>query len=144
MKALMTMIAATAISANVALAAGKTHLVALHVDENDPAKMSLVLNNAENIDSDYRSQGDETKIEIVAYGPGLNMFVKGKSPVAQRIAAMALEHENFTFSACGNTLAKMEKKVGHKVPLISEATIVPSGAVRLIELQQQGYAYLRP
>jgi len=28
--------------------------------------------------------------------------------------------------------------------LLSEAKVVPSGVVRLMELQKQGYAYIRP
>ena len=38
----------------------------------------------------------------------------------------------------------MKKKSQKDVPLLSEATVVPSGAVRLMELQAEGYAYLRP
>jgi intracellular sulfur oxidation DsrE/DsrF family protein len=38
----------------------------------------------------------------------------------------------------------MEKREGKPVPLIAEATIVPAGVVRLMELQEQGYAYVKP
>ena len=38
----------------------------------------------------------------------------------------------------------MIKKAGKDVPLMSEATMVPSGVVRLMELQADGYAYVRP
>jgi intracellular sulfur oxidation DsrE/DsrF family protein len=38
----------------------------------------------------------------------------------------------------------MEAKSGQPVPLMSEAVVVPSGVVRLIELQEEGYAYVRP
>jgi intracellular sulfur oxidation DsrE/DsrF family protein len=57
---------------------------------------------------------------------------------------MALEMENISFSACLNTVEAMKQKSQKDVPLISEASVVPSGAVRLMELQQEGYAYLRP
>jgi intracellular sulfur oxidation DsrE/DsrF family protein len=30
------------------------------------------------------------------------------------------------------------------VPIIAEATIVPAGVVRLVELQEQGYSYIKP
>ena len=127
-----------------ALAAGKTHYVAIHVDENDPAVMNMALNNAQNVNAYYASQGDEVFIEMVTYGPGLNMLVAGKSPVEQRVAAMSLEMDNISFAACGNTHQKMVEKAGMDVPLMSEAVVVPSGVVRLIELQEQGYAYVRP
>jgi intracellular sulfur oxidation DsrE/DsrF family protein len=38
----------------------------------------------------------------------------------------------------------MEKTVGKAVPIVSEATIVLSGVVRLMELQEQGWSYVRP
>lgn len=128
----------------MALAEGVTHKVAIHVDQNDPAVMNMALNNAQNVSNYYASKGDEVIIELVAYGPGLNMFVEGKSPVADRLAVMALEMPTLTFSACGNTHDAMKKKAGGDVPLLSEANVVPSGVVRLIELQEQGYAYVRP
>ena len=139
-----TALLALVLTATTALAEGKAHFVAIHVDENDPQVMNMALNNAKNVASYYESQGDTVTIELVAYGPGLTMLVADKSPVADRISAMSLEIENLSFAACGNTLNAMSAKVGHDVALMSEATVVPSGVVRLIELQEQGYAYVRP
>ncbi len=139
------MLAATvALAPLAAWAEGKTHYLTIHVDENDPAVMNMALNNAQNVHNHYTEQGDTVVIELVAYGPGLNMYVDGTSPVSDRISAMSLGMENISFAACGNTLAAMEKKAGHSVALMSEAKVVPSGVVRLIELQEQGYSYVRP
>jgi len=57
---------------------------------------------------------------------------------------MSLEYSSLSFSACENTLAGMSKREGKEVPLMKEAKSVPSGVVRLIELQEQGWSYLRP
>ena len=140
-------VATTALALSLAtgaLAEGKTHYVAIHVNQNDPQVMNMALNNAANVNSYYEAQGDDVVIEMVAYGPGLNMLVPGKSPVADRISAMSLELENLSFAACGNTHRKMSEKAGKDIVLMEEASIVPSGVVRLIELQEQGYAYVRP
>ncbi len=118
--------------------------VAIHVDENDPARMNLVLNNANNIVAHYQGQGQEVEVQIVAYGPGLHMLRADTSPVADRISQMALEHTNVSFQACNNTLQAMQRQAGAEIALLSEAHVVPSGAVHLIELQGQGWAYLRP
>ncbi|MAQ44596.1 MAG: hypothetical protein CL812_01845 [Confluentimicrobium sp.] len=118
--------------------------VAIHVDENDPARMTMALNNAANIEAYYAEQGQEVEIEIVTYGPGLHMLRADTSPVADRIATMSLEYPDMVFSACENTIAGMERQSGETVSLIDEAVKVPSGAVRLIELQNEGWAYLRP
>lgn len=128
----------------LAYAEGAKHYVAIHVDQNDPAVMNMALNNAKNVNNYYASIGDEVTIELVAYGPGLNMFVEGKSPVADRISVMSLEMDNISFAACGNTHRAMSKKAGKDVPLLEDVAMVPSGVVRLIELQEQGYAYVRP
>ena len=128
----------------VAQAEGMMHKLAIHVDENDPQVLNMALNNAQNVASHYKDMGDEVTIEIVAYGPGLHMFVPGKSPVADRISTMALEMDHLTFAACGNTLRAMSQKAGAEVTLMEEAVVVPSGVVRLMELQEAGYSYIRP
>ncbi len=140
-------IATTALALTMATGAwaeGVVHYVAIHVDQNDPKVMNMVLNNVQNIDKYYESVGDTVEIEVVAYGPGLMMYVEGKSPVADRISVLGLKMDNLSFSACGNTHRKMSEKAGKQIVLMDEATVVPSGVVRLIELQENGYAYVRP
>lgn len=125
-------------------APAKVHKVAIQVDENDKKVMNLALNNASNVLQYYKSKGQKVIVEIVTYGPGLHMLRADTSPVKDRIAPMALEHSNLTFAACANTRANMAKAEEKDVPLISEAKLTPSGVVRLMELQGQGYAYIRP
>jgi hypothetical protein len=120
------------------------HRLAIHVDDNDPRAMNLALNNAKNVLDYYQAKGETVAVEIVAYGPGLHMLRADTSPVKQRIGEMSLSAPEITFAACGNTQAKMAKAEGKDVPLLSEAHLVPSGVVRLMELQEQGYSYLRP
>jgi intracellular sulfur oxidation DsrE/DsrF family protein len=126
-----------------AQAADTVHKIAFHVDQSDPAIMNMALNNVQNVRNYYTKKGEAVEIEVVAYGPGLKMYT-ADSPVAQRIASMAIEIDNLAFSACGNTHRAMSEKAGKEVKLLPEAGIVPSGVVRLVELQEQGYAYVRP
>lgn len=128
------------------LAADKEHRVAIHVDQNDPAVMNLALNNATNIMDYYKSKNETVQVEIVTYGPGLNMLRADTSPVQDRIkqAVDASFPSSIKFSACENTRQGMEKREGKSISLVSQAESVPSGAVRLIELQEQGWSYLRP
>lgn len=123
--------------------AADAHKLAIHVDENDPAVMNLALNNAQNVEAYYAAKGEDVVVEIVTYGPGLNMY-RDDSPVKDRISAMSLEYEDMKFSACGNTHQKMSEKAGKEIALLSEAKIVPSGVIRLMELQEEGYSYLKP
>ena len=121
-----------------------TNKVAIQVNQNDKAVMDLALNNAKNIIDYYKEKGETVAIEIVTYGPGLHMLRADTSPVKERIAPMSLENPNLKFIACGNTQANQSKAEGKPVTLISEANVTPSGVVRLMELQKQGYAYIRP
>ncbi len=133
------------VAATAPAQAGETmHKVAIHVDEADPKRMNMALNNVKNVRKYYDSVGEEVMIELVAYGPGLHMLRADTSPVATRIATMALEIDNLVFSACGNTHSKMSKKSGKDIKLLSEARMVKSGVVQLIALQEQGYSYVRP
>ena len=85
-------------------------------------------------------------VDVVTYGPGLHMLRDDTSPVKDRIKRlkdMAFPSK-IQFSACGNTKDNMEKKEGRTVSVMSEAVVVPSGVVRLMELQEKGWSYVRP
>ena len=120
------------------------HKLAIQVAENNPQLMNLALNNARNVVEYYKSKGEEVAVEIVTFGPGLHMLRDDTSPVKQRISAMALETPDVTFIAFANTQANMSKQDSKPVTLISEAKVMPSGVVRLMDLRSRGYAYLRP
>jgi intracellular sulfur oxidation DsrE/DsrF family protein len=125
--------------------AAPAHKVAIQVSQNDKAQMDLALNNARNVIEHYKRKGEAVAVEIVTYGPGLHMLRADTSPVKDRIAPMSLENPGLKFIACANTQANQSKAEGkEEVPLIPEATVMPSGVVRLMELQAQGYAYIRP
>ena len=68
------------------------------------------------------------------------------SPVKDRIKQMASGNpaSKIIFAACNNTKQGMEKREGHALTMIPQATIVPSGVVRIVQLQEQGWTYVRP
>lgn len=121
----------------------KLHHLAIQVDQADPALMNLALNNAVNAVQEYEKRGERVEIEIVTYGPGLQML-RAESPVGARIKSIGQSAPTIAFSACGNTKAAMEKNEGREIALLPEARIVPAGVVRLMELQEQGWTYVRP
>jgi intracellular sulfur oxidation DsrE/DsrF family protein len=135
-----------ALVGNGAAGEGKTHRIAIQVDQNDPQVMNMALNNASNVIDYYRAKKEDVDLEIVAYGPGLNMLRADTSPVKDRIKRLKdmVFPGKIQFSACNNTKQGMEKAEGHTIALVPEATVVPSGVVRLMELQEQGWSYVRP
>lgn len=115
------------------------HKLVIQVSTDDPRTQKIALNNAVNLQKEYGM--DNVTIEIVAYGPGLGMLTK-KSKQAARVKSLAMQ--NITFSACANTMKKIEKKKGKKIALIEGVGIVNAGVARIVALQEQGYAYIRP
>src|SRR3984893_10306256 len=122
----------------------KQHKLAIHVDQNDPAVMRLALGNSRNAHELYASMGEDIAIEIVCYSQGLHMLRDDTSPVKEEIRSTRAKVPNLAFGACNNTKRAMEKTEGKPVPIIPEATIVPAGVVRLVELQELGYSYIKP
>ena len=135
-----------AFAASACATEAKPHRIAIQVDQNDPQVMNLALNNATNVVEYYRSKNEEVDVDIVAYGPGLNMLREDTSPVKDRIKHIKdlAFPGKIQFSACNNTKKGMEKKEGHPIAIVPEATIVPSGVVHVMELQEQGWSYVRP
>jgi intracellular sulfur oxidation DsrE/DsrF family protein len=136
--------AVSMLSAPAAFSAEGVHRVVMHLDDNDPARMNLVLNNAANVTKYYQEQGEEVEIEIVAYGPGLHMLRADTSPVKERVMGFPDNFDNVSFRACGNTHSKMSAKAGKEVELLPQADMVPSGVIQLIQRQEEGWAYVRP
>lgn len=115
------------------------HKVVIQVSTNDPQTQELALNNAVNLQKLYGM--DNVVVEIVAYGPGLGIFTK-ENKQSSRVTSLAMS--DVTMTACKNTMEKIERKTG-KLPVLSDGvTTVQAGVARIIELQEEGYVYIRP
>lgn len=84
------------------------------------------------------------KIEVVTFGPGLHMLRDDTSPVKARIEEMALSTPEVSFKACGNTQERMHKAENKDIPIVPQAEVVKSGVVRVMELQEKGWSYVKP
>lgn len=116
-------------------AADKAKMV-IQVSQNDPAVWNLALNNAKNIQKDVGK--DNVELEIVAYGPGINML-KAESEVGNRINEAV--DSGVKVMACQNTMRNQKLK---NEDMLVKVGYVPSGVVEIMQRQQQGFAYLRP
>jgi intracellular sulfur oxidation DsrE/DsrF family protein len=115
------------------------HKIVIQVSSDDARTQTIAMNNAVNL---QKALGiDNVSIEIVAYGPGLSMLVGGAKQ-SQRVSSLA--KQDIVFSACGNTMKKVEKKQGKPVVLSEGVQVVSAGVLRIMELQEQGYSYVRP
>jgi len=130
-------------SAGAEEAKRKQHKIVLHVGANDQDSMKTALGNAKNAYEIYEKRGESVAIEIVANSGGLNMFRDDTSQVKQQIAELRKVDPNVVLSGCNNTKMTMEKREGKQITIVPEARLVPAGVVRIAELEDQGYAYVR-
>ena len=124
--------------------AQEQHRLILQVNSNDPVMMNLALNNATNVAQYYKGLGKKVSIEVVTFGPGLHMLREDTSPVKARIETLALSTPEISFKACGNTQENMRKAENKDIILIPQAKLVSSGVVRVMELQERGWSYVKP
>ena len=120
------------------------HRLLVHVDSPDQEVMVEALHNATNAIDTIRKQGGTVAVEIVANGRGTAMFIEELSPVKDEIRRIHAAYPNVVMSACAISLAHTETAMQRKLTVITEARVVPSGAVRIMELQEQHWAYLKP
>jgi len=89
-----------------------------------------------------RKYGDNIHIIVVGIGPGIHILAKNpKRPVSNTVRerVASLLQYGVEFHACGNTM----KSLGWtEKDMLESAKIVEVGAADLMELQQQGYAYI--
>ena len=122
----------------------KSHHIVVQIDGADPAVMTMALNNIRNLYAAYKARNEPVDVEVVAFGPGLLMLRDDTSPVKPRLAEEHAAYPTLVFSACENTRQGMSKAEGKEVPIVSEARSVPAGVVRINDLEEQGWTYIRP
>lgn len=115
------------------------HRLVMQVNTDDLRTQAMALNNIVNLQKHYGI--DNITIELVAYGPGLSMLTK-ESQSLERITSLL--QQEVTFTACGNTMDTIESETGKRPELIPDVGMTQTGVARIIELQEAGYAYVRP
>jgi len=144
MRTLMLLFCILLAPALPAYAQGTQNRMVIHVDSGDAPVMNEALHNAANVIETIRGQGGTVLIEIVANGPGTAMFVDELSPVSAEVRRMHAAYPTVVMSVCAISLAHTEANMKRRLTVLPEAHVVPSGAVRIMELEEQGWAYLKP
>jgi uncharacterized protein len=115
------------------------HRIVVQVNEDNPQLWSLTLNNIGNL---IGAMGKEhVDIRVIAYGPGINMFKKGNSVLERLDSLKKFAGPSVGYTVCSNTMKAMKVEREDIVPLVDD--FYP-GIVRVVELQEKGYVYLRP
>jgi intracellular sulfur oxidation DsrE/DsrF family protein len=122
----------------------KIHHIVIQVDTDDLTTMRIALGNSLNAKKYYDSKGEKVVLEIVTYGPGITMLRSDTSPVKDQIEGVRASIPGITLSMCNNAKENAEKREGKTIIPLPGVQIVPAGIVRVVELQEQGYSYVRP
>ena len=120
----------------------KKHKIVYHLSEAGVEKAKFVLGNIQNHVDGVRGWQQIEAFELVVHGPALKTFVtKTIDPDVKR-ATEALQDRGVEFGACGNTMKRLDISIDD---LPAGAKHLPQGGVvRLMELQELGYTYIRP
>ena len=118
----------------------KVHKLVFQVNVEDPLIWNLTLNNITIVITEVGKENVE--IKLVTYGPGINMFRKGKSSVLERLDSLKKANgKALDYTVCSNTMRGMKVEKSEIVEFVHD--LYP-GIVRIMELQEKGYVYIRP
>jgi uncharacterized protein len=115
--------------------AAEAERILLQVSDGDVKTWNQTLNVADNLQKAY---GKGTKIEIVAFGMGINML-KMDAPVSGRMADAV--KSGIVVYACENSMARFKLARSDMAP---DVVYVEAGVQHLITRQREGWATIRP
>ncbi len=109
-----------------------------HVDQNEEPVMNLALNNVVNLLSAIPEQ--EHDLVVLFNGPGAKLVAwDDVVPFLERIKELVAK--GVRFQVCRNAMVRFEIS---EDMVIDECEIIPAGIVALIDLQNDGFAYIKP
>ena len=108
----------------------------IQVSDAEPGKWKLALSNARNVQQDLGAQNVE--IEIVAYGPGIDMLHADSEASPGVIQAMT---DGVKVVACENTMRNRKLK---REDMQGGISYVGAGVVEIMQKQREGWSYIRP
>jgi hypothetical protein len=116
------------------------HKIVYQLNQADEAYREAIFNS---ISALLKKYVDDVSIVVVVWGPGIHLLAKSpKRPIStlhqQRVRSMA-ESYGVKFIACGNTMHTIGWTDADMVDFIQVEEV---GAAAVMELQENGYAYL--
>jgi len=120
----------------------RKHRIVYQLDEAGLDKAKFVVGNIRNHVSGVGGWQNIESLELVVHGPALKLFVQSSIDPALKQTLEMLQEQGMTFGACGNTMKNFSITL-EQLPRGSLA-LPQGGVVRIMELQELGYSYLRP
>ena len=118
----------------------RKHKIFYHMNEAGTAKAIAVLTNIQNHVDTVGWQNIEA-LELVVHGPALATFLARNLDPEVKGKLETLMAGGLRIDACQITLKRQKLELRE---LLEGLTTVPSGVARVMELQELGYAYVKP
>ena len=109
-----------------------------HVDQKDEQVFNLALNNVINLL--MAIPGQEHDLIVLLNGPAVSLVAR-EAAVSFLERIQGLSAQGVRFQVCENALKRFEVS---RDSLIVQSQVIPAGIVGLIDLQNQGFAYIKP
>jgi intracellular sulfur oxidation DsrE/DsrF family protein len=109
------------------------HRIVLQLSDGDARKQALVLSVANNLLKAY--DPDKVAIEVVAFGPGIDLLLPG-SERRKQVESLIAQGVRFVDT--------IERETGKRPEFISAATPVQVGVGQILFLAENGYTVVRP
>jgi intracellular sulfur oxidation DsrE/DsrF family protein len=120
----------------------KKHRIVYQLIDPGSDKARLVLRNIEQHVAGVGGWQNIEALELVVHGPALQSFTADRIDPGIKRALEMLQTQGLQFGACGNTMRNFNIALEQ---LPDGAKVLPQGGVvRIMELQEAGYIYLRP
>ena len=111
------------------------HRVVFQLTEPQGPAWDLLIAHVENMQRAFAKDGSQ--VEVVFFGPGLNMLLKTNT--AQQEQLKKLADSGVTLAACQNAMRFLNVKTEDLFPFTSQ---VDSGVAELARKQESGWAYI--
>jgi len=119
----------------------KTIKVVFQITQDSPARWKLVIGNAAKVVQIMSAHAINYKVDVVAYGPGLKVFIKKDDkkfyPLLQGLNAYGVN-----LVACHMTMHAMHVREKQLFPFVN--VVYPGAVAYIIKKEMQGYAYIKP
>lgn len=140
--ACLALFAIPAIDASHLKETPKKHKILYQLDDAGVDKAKFVLGNIRNHINGVGGWQNIEALELVVFGPALKSFVTKTMDPEVKAALELLQTQGLQFGACGNTMKNFSITLDQ---LPDRSRHLPQGGVvRIMELQEQGYIYMRP
>lgn len=115
-----------------------TYQAVFHVDQNEAQVLNLALNNVLNLLNAIGAKRHD--LVVLFNGPAANLVAReGVGEFLERITE--LKKKGVRFQVCKNAMLRFEIS---DEQVIDACEVIPASMVALIELQDAGFAYIKP